>query len=373
MHFNSFVVLPVLALCYAAAYPTATSTLYARDYFYAGGSYIQVNSGNTTSQYMVGQIYVEKLTPELVTKPYPIIFIAGAGQTGTNFLHTPDNREGWAQYFLSRGYVVYLTDQPERGRSPWFPGNGQMVELATSDAESLFTASQDFDFWPQASLHTQWPGTGRVGDPVFDAFYATQVQLQGDRLISEANNAAAYTALVDYLNQTVYLLTHSQAGSYGWRVGDARPNSVKKIVALEPPGPPFENDFPFTGRERTWGITDLAVEYDPPAGPNASYLSTFVRPAPPGTNLSDCILQTNPPKQLINLAKVPVLVVTSESSFHAPYDYCTVDYLTQAGVATEFLDLPKAGIRGNGHMMFMELNNLEIAKRILAWIEGGNW
>jgi hypothetical protein len=50
-----------------------------------------------------------------------------------------------------------------------------------------------------------------------------------------------------------------------------------------------------------------------------------------------------------------------------------VDYLTQAGVATEFLDLPKVGIRGNGHMMFMELNNLEIAERILAWVEGGNW
>jgi len=373
MHFNSFGVLLVLASCFAAAYSTNISAWYARDYFYVGGSYIQVASGNTTSQYMVGQIYVEKLTPALVTKPCPIIFIAGAGQTGTNFLHTPDNREGWAHYFLSRGYVVYLTDQPERGRSPWLPGNGQMVSVATSDIESLFTASQDFNLWPQASLHTQWPGTGRVGDPIFDAFYATQVQLQGDRLISEANNAAAYTALVDYLNQTVYLLTHSQAGSYGWRVGDARPHLVKKIVALEPSGPPFDNDFPFTGRERTWGITDLAVEYNPPAGPNASYLSTVVRPAPPGTELLDCILQTNPPKQLVNLAKVPVLVVTSESSFHAPYDYCTVDYLTQAGVATDFLDLPKAGIRGNGHMMFMEMNNLEIAGRILAWIEGDNW
>ena len=373
MHFNSFGVLAVLASCYAAAYSTGISALYAQDYFYVGGRYGQVASGNTTLQYMTGQIYVEKLTPALVTKPYPIIFIAGAGQTGTNFLHTPDNREGWARYFLSRGYVVYLTDQPERGRSPWLPGNGQMVSVATSDIESLFTASEDFNLWPQASLHTQWPGTGRVGDPVFDAFYATQVQLQADRLISEANNAAAYTALVDYLNQTVYLLTHSQAGSYGWRVGDARPHLVKKIVALEPSGPPFDNDFPFTGRERTWGITDLAVQYSPPAGPNASYLSTVVRPAPPGTELLDCILQANPPKQLTNLAKVSVLVVTSESSFHAPYDYCTVDYLTQAGVATDFLDLPKAGIRGNGHMMFMEMNNLEIAERILAWIEGNNW
>ena len=369
MHFNSFWVLPILALCYAAAYSTATSVSYTRYYFYVGGHYVQVTSGNTTSQYMTGQIYVEKLTPAHVTKPVPIIFIAGAGQTGTNFLHTPDGREGWAHYFLSQGYVVYLSDQPERGRSFWLPGNGEMVADATSDIESLFTASQDFDLWPQASLHTQWPGTGRVGDPVFDAFFASQVQLQGDRLISEANNAAAYTALVDHLNQSVYLLTHSQAGSYGWRVGDARPNLVKKIVALEPSGPPFVNLFPFTGRERTWGITDLEVEYSPSAGPNASYLSTVVQSAPPNSNLSDCLLQADPPKQLINLAKVPILVVTSASSFHAPYDYCTVDYLRQAGVATDFLDLPKAGFLGNGHMIFMELNNLAIAKWILGWIE----
>ena len=373
MHFNRFGVLSVLASCCAVAYSTAIAASYARDYFYVGGRYVQVASGNITSQYMTGQIYVEKLTPARVTKLCPIIFVAGAGQTGTNFLHTPDGREGWAHYFLARGYVVYLTDQPERGRSPWLPGNGQMVSVATSDIESLFTASQDFDLWPQASLHTQWPGTGRVGDPVFDAFYATQVQLQGDRLISEANNAAAYTALVDHLNQPVYLLTHSQAGAYGWRVGDARPDLVKKIVALEPSGPPFENVFPFTGRERTWGITDLEVEYTPSAGPNASYLSTVVRPAPPGSDLLDCLLQADPPKQLSKLAKVAILVVTSASSYHAPYDYCTVDYLTQAGVAADFLDLPKAGIMGNGHLIFMEKNNLEVAARIEAWLEGGDW
>jgi hypothetical protein len=23
--------------------------------------------------------------------------------------------------------------------------------------------------WPQAKKHTQWPGSGRIGDPVFDA------------------------------------------------------------------------------------------------------------------------------------------------------------------------------------------------------------
>lgn len=340
----------------------------AREYFYVGGEYVNVTSGNTTNQYMVGQIYVEKLTPPIITRPHGIIFIAGAGQTGTNFLTTPDGRQGWASYFLEHGYTVYLTDQPERGRSPWLPGTGSMATFSTRDIESLFTATAAYNLWPQARLQTQWPGSGRADkDPVFDAFFATQVQLQSDRLISEANNAKAYTALLDRIGPA-YLLTHSQAGAYGWRVGDARPGLVKGIVALEPSGPPFENVFPFEGRERTWGITDLEVVYEPSAGPNATDLETVTVPAV-DANHTACILQAEPAKRLSNLAEVLVLIVTSEASFHAPYDYCTVGYLRQAGVNVTFLDLPKAGIYGNGHMMFMERNNVEIAIKIRDWLE----
>lgn len=47
------------------------------------GSYIAQPSSNVSGQYMTGQIYVEKLRPANVTKKYPLIFIHGAGQTGT--------------------------------------------------------------------------------------------------------------------------------------------------------------------------------------------------------------------------------------------------------------------------------------------------
>ena len=36
---------------------------------------------------------------------------------GTTYTGTPDGREGWAQYFVRRGYAVYVVDQPGRGRS----------------------------------------------------------------------------------------------------------------------------------------------------------------------------------------------------------------------------------------------------------------
>ena len=93
-----------------------------------------------------------------------------------------------------------------------------------------------------------------------------------------------------------------------------------------------------------------------------------MRIPPTGTDLSECVLQASPAKQLPNLAKIPQLVVTSEASFHAVYDYCTVSYLQQAGVGVDFLDLPKYGIRGNAHFMFLEKNNLVIAAKVESWI-----
>lgn len=173
---------------------------------------------NTTSTAMIGQIYVEKLSPDPAPEnpPLPIIFIAGAAQTGTNFLDTPDGRPGWASYFISKGHTVYLSDQPARGRSFWFPGQGSIGYIGSPDSVSdIFTdIAENGNQWPQAKLHTQWPGTGRMGDSTFDAFYRSQMQFQTDRFISEEQNAQAYAALVDIVGDC-YIVSHSQAGAYG--------------------------------------------------------------------------------------------------------------------------------------------------------------
>ena len=285
---------------------------------------------------------------------------------GQNFLQTPDDREGWASYFLNQGYVVYLTDQPQRGRSPWLPGYGNLTAFSVATVQTYFTAPQNYDLWPQAHLHTQWPGTGVAGDPIFDAFYATQVQAQSNASMSEANNRHSYSALLDKIGPAV-LVTHSQAGAYGWSIADTRPSLVKGIVALEPEGPPFVNEIINTGFARPYGITILPVEYDPPVGPNATGLTTMTVAAA-NANESSCSLQTEPAKQLVNLLKIPVLLLTSEAGYHAVYDRCTVNYLSQAGVNVSWWSLGQLGIHGNGHFMFMERNNLEIAERVDGWL-----
>ena len=63
------------------------------------------------------------------------------------------------------------------------------------------------------------------------------------------------------------------------------------------------------------------------------------------------------------------MIVTSEASYHRAYDHCTVKYLEQAGVPIQWIKLADAGIHGNGHMMMLEKNNLEIATVMSRWIE----
>jgi hypothetical protein len=62
-------------------------------------------------------------------------------------------------------------------------------------------------------------------------------------------------------------------------------------------------------------------------------------------------------------------VLTSEASYHAPYDHCTVKYLQQAGVKPAYIKLAGLGIHGNSHVMMLEKNNQEIAAVIARWLE----
>jgi pimeloyl-ACP methyl ester carboxylesterase len=66
---------------------------------------------------------------------------------------------------------------------------------------------------------------------------------------------------------------------------------------------------------------------------------------------------------------IPILIVTAEASYHAPYDHCTSCFLRQAGVEHDFVRLADIGIRGNGHMMMLEKNNLEIAGYLRQWLD----
>jgi pimeloyl-ACP methyl ester carboxylesterase len=342
-------------------------------YLFAGGKYSTVKD----AQVMSGQIYAEFQIPVHQRHPYPIVFIHGGAQTGTNFTGTPDGREGWAQFFLRQGYAVYVVDQAGRGRSAYLNDlYGTPTTPSLDFVQQRFTAIENYNHWPQAHLHTQWPGKGTPGDPIFDQFFASQVQAMVSFPLQQELSSGAILALLEKIGPAI-LLTHSQSGATGWPVADANPDRVKAIVAVEPSGPPFYNVDNVAAPEwfrdaadeqRPWGITAGPITYSPPAA-NSSDLAMVRQDQPDEPNVSRCWMQKSPARQLPNLQKVPILVVTSEASYHRAYDHCTVKYLEQAGVHVTWIKLADAGIHGNGHMMMLEKNNMEIAAVMSRWIE----
>lgn len=235
----------------------------------------------------------------------------------------------------------------------------------------MFTAPELHNLWPQAKLHTQWPGTGprhgQIGDPIFDQFYASQVQFPASNAETQKLIQHAAAALLDHIGPAI-VLTHSQSGPFGWLIADARPKLVKAIVAVEPSGPPFHDVVIGNDKARAWGVTDIPITYDPPIT-DPSQLQIEQQATPDKPDLALCQQQKAPVHSLVNLRSVPVMLLSSEASYHAVYDHCTARYLTQARVHTDFVRLEQRGIHGNAHMMMREKHNLQIARLITSWLD----
>ena len=137
--------------------------LASEGYFYVGGKLADVGGHS----YVIDQMYVEFRIPAQRTHPFPIVMVHGGTRSGTTFTGTPDGREGWAQYFARRGYAVYVVDQPGRGRSGYAAesyGPSRVADMA--GGQQRYLSQEKFKLWPQAHLHTQWPGSGAPDDPI---------------------------------------------------------------------------------------------------------------------------------------------------------------------------------------------------------------
>jgi hypothetical protein len=119
--------------------------------FWAGGQIVNRTQSGTQNagdlknvpynqqQYLIGQAYVEYFIPLKLRNgknTLPIVMVPGGALVGVHFLTTPDGREGWADYFLRRGFPVYIVDVPGRGRAGFMPDQFNDVKAGVAQPNS---------------------------------------------------------------------------------------------------------------------------------------------------------------------------------------------------------------------------------------------
>lgn len=341
---------------------------YHRDVFFIGGEYV----ASGTSYIISDQMYVEKLTSTSgIDKPFPIVFISAGLPSGNVWLNTPDNRKGWASYFLEKGYQVYIVDITANGRSAQNDVSKYPLRLGSTVSihENGFTAPENLNAYPQSQGHDKWPGNGTKGDPVFDAFFASTPPLTSNSTAQELSMRAAGCKLLSLIGQS-FLVGHSAGATYSALMSDECPEKVRATINLEPGNIPFQSlignaTVPAVGRTRSrpWGLTNTPITYDPPVvNVTEDLLTVEVGEDTPA--LRSCFLQSNSTvvRSLPQIGKVPYVMFTAANSPHITYDHCFVSYLHQAGVKdVTWVKFGDVGLVGNGHFFFLEENNMELA------------
>src|SRR6266496_5081810 len=234
---------------------------------------------------------------------------------------TPDGREGWLNFFVKRRWDVYNSDAVERGRAGWAMTpdifKGEPVFLAKANPFERFRIGQSLGSWSPDPAQRKLMPNLQFPVEAYDNFVKQSVPrwtTTDDAIIR------AYTALVDKVCPCV-ILFHSQAGQFGFKVAQARPDKVKALVAVEPAG--------VGDAKRAAALKDIPT------------LVVF------GDNIA---LDSRWPQIRKN-----------------GVDF--VGEISKAGGKVEILDLPNAGIRGNSHMLMMDRNNLQVAALIQQWLE----
>lgn len=287
-----------------------------------------------------GQMYVGFQLVAKKKHPYPVVLVHGGGGQASDYMGTPDGRDGWLDYFLAAGFDVYFVDRPGHGRSPNSRSYGELgAEPTTEFYANTFTKQSK-----------QYPGGGAPDSKELIQHVASS---EPGPTVSMDVLQADFAELLDRIGPAI-ILTHSMGGPSGWLALAARPDKVKGVLAVEP----------------VMNITDqLAplITFQPPLA--AGEKIALEQLPSEGEGLAPCKLQ---PKGSVHTvpayANKPILFVVSPNSkpLFTSSVHCSVQTLNQLGASAKLGRLAQDyNIQGNGHFMLEELNNGEIAKKVL--------
>jgi pimeloyl-ACP methyl ester carboxylesterase len=291
--------------------------------------------GDNGSLNVVNGMFVQYMLPAKRKHAYPLVMIHGGGGQGTDWMQTPDGRDGWSDYFVADGWDVYVVDRPGHGRSQSNPScRDGKVGVANSAIISRL-ATSDATVWPGGA-----PTPTNAAVVGWTASSATAPYC-GDVIAAEK-----ISALLDEIGPAI-LLAHSAGGGSTFRVPELNAKKVVGIVAFEaalsnPAAPGFNNAPPVIASWKT-----------EPALPQ-SFASV---------DHGGCQMQGEKPSKLVNFAKVPIVLVGSEKGLsNLDALKCQASVWQQAGVQASYVYLPDRGLKGGGHFAMAQLDNAKYAK-----------
>ena len=350
MKFNRIIKALALACCSTVIGITAAQAggeagpIHLRDqgHFYVGLRQIDIPANPDAGPFgaagvaLYGQMYVGYQLPYEPTQRYPLILVHGGGGQSTDYMGTPDGRDGWLDYFLAAGFDVYFVDRPAHGRSPSNTEYGELSGPPSSAVISMLARS------------SQWPGDASASDPsILQHLASSEPGPTVDAVMLKEN----FAELLDRVGPAI-VVTHSAGGPSGWLAMDARPELVKAVVAIEAAG----------------GLDQLPLTWQPALPEGESLNMESIPPTEDGRTA--CNMQVESSKRTLpNFAGIPVLgILAPESALFTPNYHCTMDFINQAGGDATLVRLEDEGIEGNGHFMQAAHNNGEIARLMIDWM-----
>lgn len=270
----------------------------------------------------------------------PLVFWHGIGQFSKTWETTPDGREGYQSIFLRRGYGVYLIDQPRRGNA------------GRSAVEATITPTPDEQFWFNIFRVGVWPeyfpGVQFAKDQeTLNQYFRQMTPNIGGFDTEVITNATS--GLFDKIGEGI-LVTHSHSGGFGWSTGMKNQN-VRAIISYEP-----GSGFPFPEGEVPDALESSAGK------------------------LQAVAVSKN---EFLKLTKIPIIIyygdnIPAEPDPNPGTDGWRVrmemarlwmDAVNRYGGDVTVVHLPEIGIKGNTHFPFSDVNNLEIADLMSAWLK----
>jgi hypothetical protein len=253
--------------------------------------------------------------------------------------------EGFRTLFLRRGFAVYVIDPPRTGRAGWACENwdyriqlGRDQSQITSWRLGIWTPPEPPRFFP----NVQFPVDDAAAiDQVLRARYPETLDAGDDDVHRDAD---ANVALLDTIGASV-VVTHSGSAIRGW-VTEMKSEKVKALVAYEP-------------------VHVVVAEDDvKPPHPPGRY-----RPIPVAA------------EEFAKLTRIPIQIVFGDNIAPQPTGTVrdlwveakanAIDFvaaINARGGHAEVLSLPDVGIRGNTHFAMSDLNNVEIADLLSAFL-----